>query len=174
MKYYTGIGSRNIPQDQYDMLKEYGKILHEKGYTLRSGGADGSDSAFEEVAGDLKEIYLPWKGFNDNPSLYYNGNRAGLIDNETWFKAGQIAAEFYHSPWETTKHTVKKLMTRNVFQVLGLDLQTPSELVVCWTPDGTFQGGTAQALKVARHNKLDIYNLRNDMDRILLAQRLEL
>jgi len=41
--------------------------MSEKGFVLRSGGAKGADEAFENGAGE-KEIYLPWRGFRDNPS----------------------------------------------------------------------------------------------------------
>jgi len=41
------------------------------GYTLRSGGANGADTAFEEGC-CRKELYLPWPGFN--------GRRIGVSD----------------------------------------------------------------------------------------------
>ena len=34
--------------------------------------------------------------------------------------------------------------------MLGLDLNTPSNFIICWTEDGKGQGGTGQALRIAR------------------------
>jgi hypothetical protein len=122
-----------------------------KNYILRSGGADGADSAFEagcDLARGSKEIYLPWKGFNNNPSELYTQHP----------KAFEIAAKF-HPSWDKLKDSVKKLMARNVHQVLGNDLGSPVEFVVCWTPNGLGGGGTGQALRLAKSLDIKIFDL---------------
>ena len=43
-------------------MTKISRHYHSKGYVLRSGGADGADSAFERGAGDLKEIYPIYRG----------------------------------------------------------------------------------------------------------------
>ena len=45
---YAGIGSRATPQAELEAMTEAAKMLSEKGYTLRSGGAKGADTAFEK------------------------------------------------------------------------------------------------------------------------------
>lgn len=50
MKYYAGIGSRNTPADILDLMTHLARRLDSRGYTLRSGGADGADAAFERGA----------------------------------------------------------------------------------------------------------------------------
>ena len=50
-KIYTGIGSRNTPKEVLELMKTIGKYLGCLGYELRSGGADGADSAFESGCG---------------------------------------------------------------------------------------------------------------------------
>jgi predicted Rossmann fold nucleotide-binding protein DprA/Smf involved in DNA uptake len=46
-KFYTGIGSREVPNDIQYLMQKIATKLESLGFTLRSGGASGSDSAFE-------------------------------------------------------------------------------------------------------------------------------
>ena len=122
MVYYTGIGSRATPEPILSLMVNIAIYFNNKGYTLRSGGASGADSAFETGAGTKKEIYIPWKGFNKSKNKYI----------EIPEKAFSIASEF-HPVWDKLKDPVKRLHARNVMQILGSDLKTPSKLVICWT-----------------------------------------
>lgn len=151
MIYYTGIGSRKTPVDVIGDMIALGKFYAERGYTLRSGGANGADSAFEigcDHGKGLKEIYIPWKGFNGSASKFY----------DIPVEAAEIAKK-YHPVWDKCTQGTKKLHSRNVCQVLGLDLNTPSNLLICWTPDGAEIGGTALAIKVAKAYGVQIINL---------------
>lgn len=132
------------------MLRLIPKIaakLARLGFTLRSGGADGADSAFESGAGDNKEIYLPWKNFNGNTSPLYT------ITDEA-----KSLAKRFHPLGEELKHPVLHLMARNGYQVLGDTLDTPVDFIICWTPD-EYNGGTSQALRIARHFNIPYFNL---------------
>jgi hypothetical protein len=59
-------------------------------------------------------------------------------------------------------------MARNAYHVLGPDLKTPSQFVVCWTPDGCIDqagrsrqtGGTVQAVAIATSNGIEVIKLR--------------
>lgn len=156
--YYTGIGSRDTPFYIQMKMKKISLILSEANYVLRSGAAAGADIAFEKCAGDKKEIYLPWKSFNDSESSLYH------VDEN----ARELASKL-HPGWDWLSDNAKELMARNCYQVLGLDLATPSDFVICWTPDGceseatrtTITGGTGQAIALADRNKIPIYNLKN-------------
>lgn len=69
--YYTGIGSRKTPKVFLDLFEQVGETLADYDFILRSGGANGADRAFEKGCNNLngeKEIYLPWRGFNDSKS----------------------------------------------------------------------------------------------------------
>ena len=156
MKFYTGIGSRETPPGVEPMIQEICTFLNKLEYTLRSGGAPGADSKFETNFLGEKEIYLPWKGFNENTSEFYLDN----IDIEFVQKAKSMAIK-YHPRWNSLSLAAKKLMTRNSFQVLGLDLQTPVSFVVCWTQGGKIAGGTGQALRIAKDLGIPIFNLYN-------------
>ena len=157
-KFYTGIGSRETPKEILDLMKQYAERLYELGYILRSGGADGADTAFEVKAKGKKQIYLPWKGFNGRKSKRFN------ITDEA-----MELAEKLHSGWKYLKPGSKKLMARNCYQVLGEDLETPSDFVICWTSDGcenhvnrtSKTGGTGQAISLADLNDIPVYNLAN-------------
>jgi predicted Rossmann fold nucleotide-binding protein DprA/Smf involved in DNA uptake len=48
MNYYAGIGSRQTPEDVLKIMKTIGSFMVHKDYILRSGAADGADTAFEQ------------------------------------------------------------------------------------------------------------------------------
>lgn len=146
--YYTGIGSRKTPQHILEDMVEIARNLAKQHYVLRSGGADGADSAFEKgckLENGEMEIYLPWKNFNNNSSNL-------IVESE---KAFEIAGQF-HPRYKFLKPACKKLMARNSHQILGKDLQTPSCFVVCYS-EGS--GGTEQALRIAKRFNIPIFNL---------------
>ena len=147
MKFYTGIGSRATPDDICELMTKVAAKLSRDHWTLRSGGADGADLAFEKGAAN-KEIFLPWKGFNGNESPLYNTKKEAFD-----------IAEKAHPNWPACRQAVKKLHARNVHQVLGQDLKAPSQFVVCWTPNAELVGGTRTALVLAQENDIPIFNL---------------
>lgn len=154
MIYYAGIGSRHTPLDIQAKMSKIARMLELFGYTLRSGGADGADLAFEQGT-SVKEIWVPWTGFNNSSS--------DLTPTELHF---DIAAKF-HPRWDSLRLNVKKLHARNVGQVLGHDGSNPSKFVLCWTPDGCSNGslttketgGTGQAIRIATGHGVPVINL---------------
>lgn len=161
-KSYAGIGSRNTPPEIMEIMTQIATKLEEKGWTLRSGAAQGADAAFEKgVESDkMKEIYLPWKNFHNSKSKYY--------DFEYKLEAERIARKF-HKGFEHLSDGAKKLMTRNTYQILGNKLKEPSKFVICWTPDGCesdktrkkITGGTGQAISIADSLDIPVFNLAN-------------
>lgn len=151
--YYTGVGSRNTPQTIGLQMQAIAKQLAAAGYILRSGGASGADSFFESGLDpdNFREIYLPWANFNNNLSPLFK------VCN----KAMQIA-EGVHPNWKRLSNGGKKLHARNVYQVLGRDLKTPSKFLVCWTPNGEAVGGTRTAIKIAEAHNVPVCNLAVD------------
>jgi hypothetical protein len=58
--------------------------------------------------------------------------------------------------------------SRNCHQILGYDLQSPVDAVICWTPNGKVVGGTRTALLLAQDAGIPIFNLgRPDQDKVL-------
>jgi hypothetical protein len=149
---YTGIGSRQTPKKVLLEMEEIAKFLANKGLTLRSGGADGADKAFEtgcDKANGKKEIYLPWKGFNNNKSELYIQTR----------KAYQSIEKFHPAP-ERLSQGARKIMARNYLQIMGID-ETETSFVICWTEQGE-KGGTGQAMRIAKSKNIPIINLRTN------------
>ena len=72
MKYFAGIGSRETPNGVKPMIEEVCSMLYKNNFVLRSGGAPGADLMFESSFEGEKEIYLPWKGFNQNVSNLFS------------------------------------------------------------------------------------------------------
>ena len=148
--FYAGIGSRETPPKFIDEFIKISKWLGNHNYILRSGGADGADSAFEkgcDLANGKKEIYLPWAKFNNNSS--------NLIVKDQ--KAYEIA-EQYHPYWANLKEGARKLQARNTHQVLGKDFKTESSFIICWTKNGSGAGGTGQAIRIAKDHNIPIFD----------------
>lgn len=170
--YYTGIGSRETPTQVMEEMSRLALQLAPL-LTLRSGGADGADTAFEKgcrAGHGPADIYLPWAGFNTSPS--------GL--HEVCTRALQMASTV-HPAWENLNRGPQYLHGRNCYQVLGKTLDTPSEFVVCWTADGCESakqrrkttGGTATAIVLAERNGIPVFNLANDESRRRLSSLLK-
>ena len=148
---YTGIGSRETPEDVLASMRFMAKFMAADGHTLRSGGSSGADTAFEQGCDEgagLKEIYLPRKWFNRNESRL----------TEITIESRKMASKF-HPNWPNLGDTGRFFMARNAYQVLGFDLKTPTEFIICWTPRGKVTGGTGQALRMAVHYRIPIFNL---------------
>lgn len=152
VKYYAGIGSRKTPNNILEMMTKIAEGLS-RNYILRSGGADGADSAFEKGAEDKKISYIPWTGFNGSKEKCIPVSSAAM----------KMASEF-HPAWLYLSYGVRKLHARNCYQVLGEDLSTPVDFVICWTPGGKEIGGTAQAMRIAKANRIKIFNLAVEED----------
>lgn len=148
--YYSGIGSRNAPTEILKAMTKYAQILSQLEYTLRSGGAKGSDKAFE-LGANKKEIFK----YSDAQEWAYDYVRYCL----------PIDRPDYESPsgylnWDPY---VKGLLARNMMQVLGRDGNSPVDFLVCWTPDKDYKtslvGGTGYAIRCALRNNIPVYNL---------------
>lgn len=153
--YYGGVGARVTPTTILEQMTGIAKKLQSKGYILRSGGARGADTAWEDGAGHSKQIFKPLK----NQSPY---------DYVTLAKAYQIA-EQHHPTWKYLPDWHRDLLARNVHIVLGPELDNPSEFLLCWTEDGIFKtedrtkasGGTGHTIAVACTYGVPVFNLKN-------------
>lgn len=159
-KIYAFVGSRQTPQNILDIVFAVAANLGILGYTLRSGHAEGVDLWAEkgcDYVKGKKEIYIPWKGFNNSNSELYN------ITKEMY-----ELAESIHPAWNYLSFGAKKLHARNCCQVLGADLKTPCDYVICWTKNGVEVGGTRTAMVLAKKNKIKVYNLaiKEDLEKV--------
>lgn len=163
-KIYAGVGSRKTPKHILKLMFKLAALLAKRGYILRSGAADGADTAFEmgcNSAGGKKEIWLPWKGFNKHEDT-------GLYPNPGHFAKAEIALDH----WYNLSQGKKRLHARNVGQILGAHLDVPVDFVLCWTPDGATTrsecspktGGTGTAIKLAFDANIPVINLARYTD----------
>lgn len=97
----------------------------------------GADTAFEKGSMGANEIFRA-----------SDANAAALH-----------LASLYHPAWNRCSDYAKKLHARNGFQVLGRDLNSPSDFIVCWTKDGKASGGTGQAIRIATAYQIPVFNL---------------
>ena len=158
----AGIGSRETPDLMLTLMADIGHALALRGVIVRSGGADGADTAFEKGALRARvqgtfEGFAPWAGFN--------GRRWPV---KVPAEAFDLVDEF-HPAGKSLRDAPRKLMARNAQQVLGVDLESPSALVLCWTKDGadgdvvkTTQatGGTGHAIRIASAYFVPVWNLK--------------
>ena len=143
---YAGIGSRKTPSDVLETMTKIAKRLENLGYTLRSGGAVGADTAFE-------------KGATKKQIFYSKGSTE---------RTRTIAKEIHPAPTKISGIALD-LMARNTNQIFGENLDTPVDFVIAWTPDGaetsqdrTIQtGGTGQAIDMASRKGIPVINLAN-------------
>lgn len=139
-KYYAGIGARSTPLHVLKKMTDLAVILENKGFILRSGGADGADKAFESGVSDPA-----------NKEIFKSKYRA-LPEAE------EIASKI-HPAWHNCSEYARQCHARNVHQILGEDLMTPVEFVVCWTPNGEPVGGTRTGILLAESRNIPVINL---------------
>lgn len=172
LRRYAGIGSRETPEAFRSYMSRVAERLARRGYILRSGAAQGADAAFEAGCldgGGKAEIWLPWEGFNDHADT-------GLYPSDRHL---EMAKEL-HPNWERLNRGPRLLHARNVGQVLGEDLSTPVDFVLCWTPDGcesaqewrTSTGGTGLAIALASQRDIPVFNLARPGARDRLARHI--
>lgn len=148
--FYAGIGSRQTPPPVLKLMTAIATGLKNKKYILRSGGAVGADTAFHKGAQGQAEIFIPWKG--------YNGVNAEVGTYNSYADWLELAAQ-YHPAWNKCGKGARLLHARNMYIILGKDLDSPVKWVICWTPNGEVTGGTGQALRLAMDRGIPIFNL---------------
>src|SRR5688500_3777488 len=100
---YAGIGSRTAPEPVLSIIERIGERMGINGWILRSGGADGCDTAF------------------------YNGHRVfGKCEifkaKDATPEAIELASKF-HPAWHNCTDYVRRLHGRNAMIILGSDLK---------------------------------------------------
>ena len=87
-KYYTGVGIADAPEDIKAEIHAIATRMSMDQYVVRSGGAIGTDAAFQCSAGANTEIYLPHNDYNGmsdmdgahlNAKELYNYDKAEYI-----------------------------------------------------------------------------------------------
>jgi len=166
---YAGIGSRITPTNIKNVMTSIATYMSGKGWTLRSGHAEGADKSFEQIMVDFKnpnprEIYLPWKGYNgaDKSNFYISPVNYPFTDEE------ERITKFYHPNWAKCTPSARLLHKRNTRIILGLadaeNFARPVRMVICWTEQGKIIGGTGQALRLAKGLNIPVVNFGEARD----------
>lgn len=154
MKFYAGIGSRQTPEDVLLLMTEISVWMGERGFCLRSGGAIGADSAFQLMPDMLRFPVEIFKAIDcTNEAMEYSAK--------------------FHPNWNACSNYAKSLHGRNAMILLGEDLKTPVEMVICWTPNGEEVGGTGQALRIAKYNNIKIANLFDHETKMFFVRKVQ-
>lgn len=182
----AGIGSRRLTFASSKRQMYFACCIVFAGFKEHSGGADLSDTSHElgaRIAYDamclldpslppgeysrVMSIFLPWAGFNGRKE----GPSAGYLVHCPP-EAMNLTAPF-HPGWQHLTEPARKMMSRNMLQVLSEDLRSPVKFVMCETPDGAFTasmtssktGGTGQAIRIADKYGVPVYNLQHPAHR---------
>lgn len=136
---YAGIGSRSTPEPVLLEMQNIAMQLALRGWVLRSGLAEGADTAFDK---GRKVV----------------GAKA-VLRTRTTHQPAIDHAQLFHPAWDRCSDIAKALHARNSLVMLGDWLDKPVSFVVCWTPGGAVTGGTGQALRIAAHHSIPVFNL---------------
>ena len=167
------IGSRQLEQKQeyFDDIKLCYNVcmrLAQLGVTFTSGlceiGMDGIAQKAYSKAVDLGlakesqfEVYVADQ-YNIRRSTLPRKHLAIVRNKDLISETERIASEV-HPAWDRCNEWARGMHSRNCHQILGYDLQSPVDAVICWTPDGAVVGGTATALKLSMKYDIPVFNL---------------
>jgi hypothetical protein len=162
MRYYAGIGSRNITLNESTTIKKLAKLLAKRDWIVYSGNASGADISFQEGSKHNCVVFLPWLSFNRenyNPNLGLDYFVINQNHHDAWQSVNR-----YHPRASSLKPAVKALMARNYCQVMGHKNYPPVEFVLCCADEDStgILGGTGQACRIALDKNIPVINLRSD------------
>lgn len=169
-KAYAGSGNPDAPQEILTQMKRLAGELEGFGYTLRVGGLNGPEEAFE-AGTDKVELHLPWRDFNQKVSkLTFNSKEAQAI-----------AAKF-HPAYDGLKPAIQAFLAKNVRMLLGNNLKSPALFLICWSEDGAENsrqktmktGNVGHAISIASAMHIPVFNLKRDDAEQRLRQHLGL
>ena len=167
------IGSRQLEQKQeyFEDIKLCYNVcmrLAQLGITFTSGlceiGMDGIAQKAYSKAVDLGlakesqfEVYVADQ-YNIRRSTLPRRHLATVRNKDLISETERIASEV-HPAWDRCNEWARGMHSRNCHQILGYDLQSPVDAVICWTPYGKIQGGTATAIRIALKYNIPVFNL---------------
>lgn len=156
-KVYAGIGNPDTPPDILAQMVKIAQKLSGMGYTVRTSGGGPADDTFETNTSQV-EVYLPWKNFNKKTSQYVRNHK----------DAPSIVKPF-HPTFDSMTDAVKAIIARHAHVILGPDLNTPVDFLICWSQDG-IENGDKRSIKsgymsipvaLAASRSIPVFNLKN-------------
>lgn len=177
----TGVGTREpfVEQNLTDIMRVFCHWANQRQAILRSGAAIGMDQWFERLWTKANtEIYIHQNGCKPdrtkNLRRWHDGVNTfafDLMDPVLTAQAMSVARRI-HPNWKACGNVARALHARNIMQVLGRNLDDPSDIIVYYaklTDDGSVSGGTRTAVMLAREHNIPEFNLLlpDDIDRLL-------
>lgn len=181
-KFWTGIGSRyNVSHELQTRQIAIGKHLSEKGWTLLTGGAAGSDFNFLQGSslGSLCDEISQSHVIRPVNNKYYKGQQTITRKGSYGYPAiveymevedFERAVEYYFSKgifseksFNKMSEIAQQLHARNFYQIMDEKGVARSELVVYSAPEdrwGNVSGGTRTAVAIARLEGVPSYNIK--------------
>ena len=167
------IGSRQLEQKQeyFEDIKLCYNVcmrLAQLGVTFTSGLCEiGMDGIAQKAYSKTVDLGLAKESqFEVYVADQYNIRRSTLprkhlaiVRNKDLISETERIASEVHPAWDRCNEWARGMHSRNCHQILGYDLQSPVDAVICWTPDGKIQGGTATAIRIAMKYDIRIFNL---------------
>ena len=167
------IGSRQLEQKQeyFEDIKLCYNVcmrLAQLGVTFTSGlcelGMDGIAQKAYSKAVDLGlakesqfEVYVADQ-YNIRRSTLPRKHLAIVRNKDLISETERIASEV-HPAWDRCNEWARGMHSRNCHQILGYDLKSPVDAVICWTPDGAVVGGTSTAIRISMKYNIPVFNL---------------
>lgn len=167
------IGSRQLEQKE-EYFKDV-KLCHnvcmrlaQLGVTFTSGLCElGMDGIAQRAYSEAVDLGLAKESqFEVYVADQYNIRRSTLprrhlttVRNKDLISETERIASEVHPAWDRCNEWARGMHSRNCHQILGYDLQSPVDAVICWTPDGKIQGGTATAIRIAMKYDIPVFNL---------------
>ena len=178
------IGSRQLEQkqDYFQDIKLCYNVcmrLAQLGVTFTSGlcelGMDGIAQKAYSKAVDLGlasesqfEVYVA-DDYNIRKSKLPRKHLAITRNKDLISETERIASEV-HPAWERCNEWARGMHSRNCHRILGYDLKSPVDAVICWTPKGNMVGGTSTAIRIAIKYNIPVFNLGCDNKEDVLQQ----
>jgi hypothetical protein len=181
MGYYTGIGSRETPDNVIGIMEDAAYRLAQIGWILRSGKAAGADAAFQRGMQKLRvgnthtgkaEIYVPWKNFKGGEGVMDRWDITLDMVDQRHPENKEMRWEWVkevHPAWDKLSQGARKLHERNIHQLFGFDLADAylmqSKFVLYFALEdkkGNPKGGTATAVNLAKKQGIRTLNLLHE------------
>lgn len=163
VKFYTGIGSEKTPKQIQYLMTNIAYKLALLGYCLRSGGARGADTAFENGVDKFLKDY-PNSDSNSYKKIYTAEEFEFSKENYNFCCKQLIPILDENRDFSRFKEYTQKLLLRDVQQVLGNWYDSiPSKFTIFWIPMTNIwdpnAGGTKYATRISERNNIPLFNL---------------
>lgn len=163
----TIVGSREAPIAACEFMAQQSLLLRTNDIIVRTGDASrGIDDSVVNSCNYYQATHpdeMVMMATTTNLEVY-------TAQDSITDPAAHAMASKYHPVWDNLSDYAKLLHARNCYQVAGLQLNRPSDAVLCWTPDGITHhkkrsaktGGTGTAISIASAEfNIPVFNVRN-------------